>query len=413
VISQFRSQSWKVALIGCLLCPLAAMAQTQTIRIVTYNTQGDVNPPTPAGVLPYLATVIEGIGQEQYGLGSPNGEVGDNIVQLPDIIALQETTSNSVTTVPLTNDINSYEQGLGLGANIYASSTYQATTSDGNTDGGGPNALIYNQTTLNLISSTGIDSPASGSNGVFRQDVMYEFQPLVDKGTSNGEFYVFDAHYKSGSAGTSDDGSTDGALRNAEAQTVRNYESVELPANAAVLYVGDFNLGASSEAMYQTLTAASAPDSITQGAGIDPLNPTNNYTETWQLNNLYRGIMTESDSDLRYRDDLQLMTSNIYNDTTGNLDYVANSYHAFGNDGSINEGQNIDSLPTNTALSDLVGPLTASTVLNAMQTSLGSDHLPVVADYTIAVPEPASAALLAGMAGLLMCRRNRRVGKSA
>jgi hypothetical protein len=122
--------------------------------------------------------------------------------------------------------------------------------------------------------------------------------------------------------------------------------------------------------------------------------------------------MTESDSDLRYRDDFEMMTSNVYNDT-GTLNYVANSYHAFGNDGSINEGGNIDTLPTNTALSDLVGPLSASTVLNAMQSSLGSDHLPVVADYTIAIPEPATASLLLAAGAILACRRNRRGGKAA
>jgi len=55
----------------------------------TYNTQDDVSSPTPAGAIPYLATTIEGIGQQKY--------VGDGILQLPDIIALQETTSNAAT----------------------------------------------------------------------------------------------------------------------------------------------------------------------------------------------------------------------------------------------------------------------------------------------------------------------------
>lgn len=57
-------------------------------------------PPSPTEVLPYLATVLEGVGQEKY--------VGDDILQLPDIIALQETTSNSVTVSPLATDLNDY-----------------------------------------------------------------------------------------------------------------------------------------------------------------------------------------------------------------------------------------------------------------------------------------------------------------
>ena len=72
----------------------AVLAQTsQTIRIVSFNTQDDVSSPTPAGALPSLETVLEGIGQRKY--------VGDNVLQLPDIIALQETTSNSTTVSPI------------------------------------------------------------------------------------------------------------------------------------------------------------------------------------------------------------------------------------------------------------------------------------------------------------------------
>jgi endonuclease/exonuclease/phosphatase family metal-dependent hydrolase len=373
---------------------LVASAQVQTIRVVTYNTQGDVSSPSPTGVVPNVATVLEGIGQEDY--------VGDGILSLPDIIALQETTSNTTTVSPLTQDLNNY-----FGSSIYAYSTYQATTSDGTTDGGGPNGLIYDQQALNLIASVGVGTPESGTNGIFRQPVRYEFQPIADTGTSNGIFYVYDDHYKSGSASTTDDGSTDGALRNEEAQAVRNNEAT-LPANAAVLYVGDFNLGESNEAMYETLTAANSPGNVNQGAGIDPLNPTNNYNEDWQLNSAYKGIMTESDNDLRYRDDLQLMTSNIYTDTPGNLDYVANSYHAFGNNGSTAEGGNIDS-GGNTALNDIegYGSLTPSEVLAAMNNTIGSDHLPVVADYTIAIPEPATGALILGAIGWILCARRR------
>ena len=124
---------------------------------------------------------------------------------MPDIIALQETTSNSTSVVPLASDLNTY-----YGSNIFATSTYQATTSDGVTDGGGPNGLIYNQNTINLIASVGVGTPESGTNGEFRQIVRYEFQPIADTGTTNGIFYVYDDHYKSGAASTSADGSTDG-----------------------------------------------------------------------------------------------------------------------------------------------------------------------------------------------------------
>jgi len=159
-----HARSRKAAfLLSAAVLPAMAAAQTaQTLRIVTYNTQGDVSSPTPTGVLPYLATTIEGIGQQKY--------VGDGDLQLPDVIALQETTSNSVTVAPLVNDLNSY-----YGSSVFNYSSYQATTSDGDTGGGGPNALIYNQNTLNLLASVGVGTPESGTNGEFRQVVRYEF----------------------------------------------------------------------------------------------------------------------------------------------------------------------------------------------------------------------------------------------
>jgi hypothetical protein len=212
--------------------------------------------------------------------------------------------------------------------------------------------------------------------------VRYEFQPAADSGTSNGIFYVYDSHYKSGAASTSDDGTTDGAMRNGEAQIIRNDEAANLPAAAAVLYVGDFNGGGTNEAAYQTITAAKSPGGVSQGAGLDPLNPTDNYNTTWGSSTV--GILTESDTKLEYRDDLQVMTANVYNDSTGTLDYVQGSFHAFGNNGTTSYEGNTNS-GANTSLNDIVGngSLTTAQVFAAMNKSIGSDHLPVVADYTI------------------------------
>ncbi|MGD0767798.1 MAG: autotransporter-associated beta strand repeat-containing protein [Tepidisphaeraceae bacterium] len=381
---RFRRQrilaSAAVTTVAAAMWPLGAIGQTtQDIRIVTYNTQDDVGTggdsgPTPAQALPNVATTLEGIGQQKY--------VGDSILRLPDIIALQETTSNSVTVVPLANELNTY-----YGSNIFSSSTYQATNYNGDdTHGNGPNGLVYNQNTLNLMASVGVGTPGGSGNGEYRQVVRYEFQPISDKGTSNGIFYVYDSHYKSGSAGSGS--SSNGYYRNEEAQIVRNDEAANLPANAAVLYVGDYNLDGSTEAMYQTLTAVKSPSGVSQGQAFDPLNPTDNYNETWEYNTTYVGIMTESDTALEYRDDLETMTANVYTDAAGTLNYISGSYHAFGNNGTTLEDHNIDSPSTNTSLNDIVGngPLSPTTVFSAMQGNIGSDHLPVVADYSLALP---------------------------
>jgi autotransporter-associated beta strand protein len=360
-----------LAALTAALWPLGAFAQTtQDIRIVTYNTQGDVSSPTPTGVLPYLTTTLEGVGQEQY--------VGDNILQLPDIIALEETTSNSTTVVPVVNNLNSY-----YGSNIFASSTYQATQSGGNTDGNGPNALIYNQNRINLLASVGVGTPGGSSNGEYRQVVRYEFQPIADVGSSNGEFYVYVCHAKSLASGSI---STDQTYQKEEATIIRNNEAT-LPSTAAVLYVGDWNVDASTDPSMVEMSSSG------QGQAFDALNPTN-QSEDWAENSAYQGILTESDTDLRYRDDLQLMTSNVLNDSPGVLGYVANSAHSFGNNGNTAVYGTINS-GSNTAINDILGhgsmspinpAVTVSGVFNAMNGSIGSDHLPVVADYSLALP---------------------------
>jgi autotransporter-associated beta strand protein len=330
---------------------------TQDIRIVTYNTQGDVGI-NNASLLPNLATVLEGVGQEKY--------VGDNILQLPDIIALQETTSNAITVTPLATDLNNF-----YGSSIFGSSTFQATQSGGNTDGNGPNALIYNQKTLSLIASVGVGTPGGASNGEFRQVVRYEFQPIA--GTAAQDFYVYVTHSKSLSSGTQ---ATDQLEQQEEATIIRNNEAT-LPANASVLYVGDFNVDTSTDPSMVEMSSAGP------GQAFDPLNPTN-QSQDWSENSAFKGIMTETDGDLRYRDDLQLVTSNVLNDAPGSLDYIANSLHAFGNNGSTAVFGNVNST-SNTALNDIVGngSLTPSQVLAAMNKITGSDHLAVVADYSI------------------------------
>jgi len=358
------------ALVVFIGCVEHASAQTQTIRIVTYNTQGDVSSPTPTQVLPQVATTIEGIGQEKY--------VGDGVLQLPDIIGLEETTSNSTTVAPLAADLNSY-----YGSSIYSYSSVQGTQSGGNTDGNGPNGLIYNQQTMNLIASVGVGTPGGSTNGEYRQVMRYEFQPLVNTGTSNGIFYVYVCHAKSLSSGSE---STDQTYQAEEATIIRNDEAT-LPSTASVIYMGDWNVNASTDPSMVEMSSQ-----LIQGQAFDPLNPTN-QSEDWAENSTYKGLMTESDTDLRYRDDLQLVTSNVLNDS-GTLNYIANSEHAFGNNGSTAEGGSIDS-GSNTALNDIVGngSLTPTDVYNAMNPTTGSE------------PSLAVGAIL--LCGLCLGRRRR------
>jgi hypothetical protein len=314
---------------------------SSTLRIVAYNIEDDINGNTTP--LPGLYQVLEGIGEEKV----------EGNVRPIDILGLEETTSNA-DVEPIVTNLNTYYNG----ADVYAESTYQATQDGSDTDGNGPNALVYNTTTLKLLASVGIVTPEGETNGVYRQPVRYEFQPVGDTGTT-GIFYVYVAHTKSGTT------SGDATDRGEEAAIIRSDEAT-LPSTASVIYEGDLNSNP-PEAEFTNFEATG------QGEAFDPFNYPTSPT-----------LVQDSDSatSLKYRDDYELQTSNVFNDT-GAINYISGSFHNFANNGSVSDPAS----SSNTALnSDLVTDggtfIPASTIYTDIGTA--SDHLPVVADYTIA-----------------------------
>lgn len=353
---------------------LGASGQTRTLRIVTYNIEADTGGFTtarPGLIAPYNGGtvsnggVLEGIGEEI---------VGNDAAQVIDILALQETTSNNTTVAPIVDGLNSYYNAPGM----YAMSTYQATSSGGVSSGGGPNALIYNTRTVQLLASVPVDPPGGASqlgssSGEYREVMRYQFALAGATPTAANEFYVYVSHYKA-STGTANE-----AARAGEAQIIRN-NSATLPANARILYVGDYNpTGGSSEAGYQTMVAPGV------NQGIDPMNPSGASGIDWSVNSL-PDQKTESGGDLRYRDDLQIMTTNVYHGLAGGLALVAGSYHVFGNNGTTPYQGSVSA--ENSALTNLTSgaSINASTLYHDLTNA--SDHLPVVADYTIPISLP-------------------------
>jgi hypothetical protein len=378
-----------IATIGLLAQTVPAQFPAQgfrTLRIVTYNIEDDINgatTPLPGLIAPpgnpsnvQAGGVLEGIGEET---------LGNDPAQPLDILALEETTSNPTTVQPIVNGLNSFYNAPGM----YAMSPYQATEEGGDmADGNGPNALVYNTTTLQLVASVGIGTPEGSANGVFRQPVRYEFAPAGVATNASNVFFIYVSHCKSGG------NSTDQTDQNEEAQLIRNDEANSLPANARVLYTGDFN-ASSPEPMYLTITAATAPNGKAQGQGIDPFASNPNALAE----------LTESDTDLRYRDDFEVMTTNVYSDAPGGLGYVLGTAHAFANNGTTPNYGSVNSGSDTALNSDLVqdGPvfISASNLYSYLTTA--SDHLPEVADYTIPLPVPllsASSSLNFGITNL-------------
>jgi len=94
--------------------------------------------------------MLEGIGEEI---------VGNDPAQPLDILALEETTDQSHHRRADWSGLNSFYGVAGM----YSNSTYQATQFGGsanNGNGNGPNAMVYNAETLQLLASS-----AGGSAG--------------------------------------------------------------------------------------------------------------------------------------------------------------------------------------------------------------------------------------------------------
>lgn len=366
-----------------LVVSITAAAFGTDIRVATYNIDADVS--TASHVPPSsIYTVMEAMGTESTYAPA----------QAVDIFALEET-DGATTVNPMVTNLNSF-----YGAGTYATTSTQSPIISGT--GNGPSSIIYNTTTLTLVQQGGQDfytvpgtpgGSTSDGTRISRAVLRYEFQSKA----GGAPFYVYVSHMKS----SSDGDTLDPSDRATEAAAIRNDEANTLPAGASVLYVGDYNMGGSTEAGYQTMTAVTSPSasgSKSQGKAFDPLLIANPSETTWDTTNndaAYLKMMTESiqrSSNFQYRDDLLMMTGNVYNGQVGGLSYIMGSEHAFGNPGTITSGGTFLS-GNNTG--------TLAQALNA-----SSDHLPVVADFTIlTTPEPGTIAVLTITAAFMLKRR--------
>ena len=214
--------------------------------------------------------------------------------------------------------------------------------------------------------------------------MRYQLRP-IGVGTS-ADFYMYVSHYKASSGGTNP------TRRDAEAMAIRQ-DADALGASAHIIYSGDFNLtGGTSEPAWATLTGSG------NGQAHDPTGATG-----WVDNsNSWKYLYSESTTSPNTRFDFQLVSGAMLSQpglqlapdtsdplSTGN--FPSSKYHyayeVFGNDGSTALNGHTNAAG-NTSLSDLPN---ATTILNDMMEPysgngnefVGSDHLPVVADYIV------------------------------
>jgi hypothetical protein len=387
------------------------------LRIVSYNIDcadqnSDNNITGPAHSLP---TVIQGIGLHH---------IGTNAQQM-DVLNCEELQSTSLSNFVV--QLNA----------IYGAGTYTYdTTTDTNT-GGGPDGLIYNTHTVQVVSARALrdghivllqsngsyvaaNSPGGGTNGVTRSPMLYQLRP-IGFGTTN-DFYMYVSHARS----TSDD--TAGDARYAEAQELRSDAKYKLPAGSHILYAGDWNLfNGSGENAYLCLTGQTTSDTINwadtnttlwantnQTQGYDPTSKTSPPTTTTFANTAADGstYLYDDSTDsgtfcMTSRLDIQLPNAMMYAaynskggvqlapdhsdpyDTSGfPSSQYPYAFEVFGNNGTTPRLSPVTT-SSNHSLDDLTSTTpNATTVYSDIlevtgSNFVGSDHYPIVGDYLI------------------------------
>ena len=318
-----------------ILCS-AQSSSAEFLRIAAYNT---FNNPDNVTEDAHFSTIFDAIGQENV-----NG-----LVKRLDLLAVSETDSgSSLRLADILND-------------LHGVSSYNVVTSSSN--GFDRTAIVYDSSSVSLLDS------AEVSGNLTQRILRAHLRPVGTSGMA--DFYLYAVHLKSGPT------DSDIAQRAVEAAVIRA-DGDALGSDANIIYAGDFNLGASSEAAWDNMLANG------NGRSRDVADAPGE----WRDNNDFRHLHTwDSVDGMNLRLDLQLASDELF-DGDG-LDYVDGSFRVFGNNGTHTLGAAIDtgSGATPSVLASLIA---------------ASDHLPVVADYV--VPEPGSIIII-GITGMIFMRR--------
>ena len=215
--------------------------------------------------------------------------------------------------------------------------TYDPT--DGADTGNGPSGLIYNTKTVTDLGALAI-GPVSGS-GPARAPMRFSLQPAA--GTAADQFYLYVSHAKSGTT------TSDAARRNDEAQECAAMPPPWVPPRTSSMPATSI-LPPPRKPATRRLIAPGV------GQALDTADPAGNWTAT----SAFKSLLTESSSNLEYRDDFQFVTAPMISGS-GGLQLVPGSYTPFGNNGTTALGSSVN-LGSNTALNNLTTP-TPSTAL--------------------------------------------------
>jgi autotransporter-associated beta strand protein len=346
-----------VTLVACFF--LACSTAHAQLRILDYNVGASGS--SSFGPRPGMDSVLQAI----------NAQTKPGFARPIDIFVMQEGYTVTTTGQAYANLLNT----------ITSSTSYVPSGLNGATTGAGRPMAVYNSASVTLISEEAIG--ITSSTGQPRQTLRYQFRPVGYD--ASADFYVYDSHFKAV------DDSTSANRRNVEAQAIRTNADALGP-NRNLIYAGDMNLYTASEKAFQTLTGTG------NGQAFDPINQIGDWSDNPAFlpyhsqspatTAFYPGQVTSGMDD---RFDFQLVTG-AWLDGRG-LEYIPDSYWAFGNTGTHNLNQAITTGSPSALQAYLPGYTVTQSGTILTYLSQVADHLPVVADYQI--PAKLSASLAA------------------
>jgi hypothetical protein len=315
------SRSFFSLIVIYVICLFVSPVAEAAIRVVAYNTS---NNPDDATEDEFFNDIFSAIGNESV----------NDLAKRLDLLVVSETDTDS--SLRLADILNT----------LYSTDTYEVVTSS--SVGGDRTGVVYDSSTLTLLDS--LDLTSIGTHPILRA----HFRP-VDCVGSSSEFYVYSVHLKSG------DTTGDQTERATEAGNLRNNADA-LGDAVHIIFAGDFNMQGSSEGAWTNMLAS----------GNAQASDVANSPGDWHENAGFIILHTQNPkSDMDDRFDIQFVSGEFL-DGRG-LEYIANSFHVFGNNGTHTLNQAIST-----------GTGASASVLEALEDA--SDHLPIIADYDTTCP---------------------------
>ena len=300
---------------------ICLMFATSTSAAIRVVAYNCANHPNDTTEVNHFRTIFQAIG----------GESVNGIAKRLDILVMSEMDNSSADS--LTALLN----------NLYSVTTYTSVLSS--SVGWDRTGVIYDTSTLELMTSSNLTT--IGTHPILRA----QFRP-VGSTAANEQFYVYAIHLKSGSTT---------AIINQRANEVTNLRNNAdaLGQSTPIIYAGDFNMTGSTEGAWTNMLAAG------NGQADDPVNAPGEWRDDANFRDLHSqdpGAAMDDRFDF-------IFISGEFNDGNG-IEYVNNSFRVFGNDGTH-------------TVNDVISTGTGAdpNVLTALENV--SDHLPVVADFTV------------------------------